>query len=72
MEIIDLILEGKNLAGISEKKELQCKYDLWCSKVKASLKDADFSNRIQEEIKIKMHYMENEYSEIIQWKRMCL
>ena len=64
MEIIDLILEGKNLAGISEKKELQCKYDLWCSKVKASLKDADFSNRIQEEIKIKMHYMENEYSEI--------
>ena len=54
MEIIDLILEGKNLAGISEKKELQCKYDLWCSKVKASLKDADFSNRIQEEIKVKM------------------
>lgn len=64
MEIIDLILEGKNLAGISEKKELQCKYNLWCSKVKASLKDADFSNRIQEEIKVKMHYMENEYSEI--------
>ncbi len=64
MEIRDLILEGKSLAGISEKEELQCKYDLWCSKVKASVRKAGFCNKNQEEIKIKMHYTENEYSEI--------
>lgn len=52
------------MAGISEKKELQCKYDLWCSKVRASVKETGFSNKAQEEIKVKMHYMENEYSEI--------
>lgn len=64
MEIKDLILEGKSLTSISDKKELQNKYDLWCGKVRASMEEAGFINKIQEEIKVKMHYMENEYSEV--------
>ncbi len=51
-----MILEGKNLAVISEKHELQCKYDLWCSKVRTSIETAGFTNSIQKEIKVKMHY----------------
>lgn len=64
MEIKDLILQGKNLADISEKEKLQRRYDLWCSRVRISMEKAGFVNRVQEEIKVKMHYMENEYSDM--------
>lgn len=64
MEIKDLILEGKSLADIFEKGKLQRKYDLWCSKVRISMKEAGFIHSVQEEIKVKMHYTENEYSDM--------
>lgn len=59
-----MILEGKNLTGISERGKLQRKYDLWCSKVRISMEEAGFINSVQEEIKVKMHYAENEYSDM--------
>ena len=34
MEINDLISEGRNLADISNKKELERRYGLWCGKVR--------------------------------------
>lgn len=64
MEIKDLILEGKSLADIFEKGKLQRKYDLWCSKVRISMEEAGFIHSVQEEIKVKMHYTENEYSDM--------
>lgn len=63
MEINTLILEGKRLEEVCDKQNLQEKYRLWCSKVKAYMKEADFDERLTEEIKVKMHYVENEYSE---------
>lgn len=63
MEINDLISEGRNLVDISNKKELERKYSLWCGKVRIALEKAAIMNNIQNEIKVKMHYTENEYSE---------
>lgn len=63
MEISELILEGKALVGISNRTELQNKYNIWCSKLKIYMEENGFSDRDREEIKVKMHYIENEYSE---------
>ena len=62
MEINTLILEGKSLEDVCDKQALQEKYRLWCSNVKAYMKEADFDEQLTEEIKVKMHYVENEYS----------
>lgn len=63
MGIIDLIGAGKELNEIAEKKELQNKYTLWCSKVRIYMKKAGFTQQEQERTNVKMHYVENEYSE---------
>lgn len=63
MEIGSLILEGKELIKYSDGKELQCKYKLWCSKVRLYMKEAGFMKEEQDAVNVKMHYMENEYSE---------
>lgn len=63
MEINTLVLEGKKLEEVNDKQNLQEKYKLWCSKVKTYMKEADFDKRVTEKIKVKMHYVENEYSE---------
>lgn len=63
MGINELILEGSVLAEISNKTELENKFDIWCSKVRVYMKENDFSDAEQEEVKVKMHYTKNEYSE---------
>lgn len=63
MGISELILEGKALAEILNKTELENKYNIWCSKLRRYIKENDFSDRELEEAKVKMHYIENEYSE---------
>ncbi len=63
MGINAIILEGKGLEEISGKKELQDKYDLWCANVRAYMKKASFTEQEQEKVNVKMHYIENEFSE---------
>lgn len=63
MGINALILEGKELKEVSGNKELQNKYKLWCSKVRIYMKKAGFTEQEQEIVSVKMHYVENEYSE---------
>lgn len=63
MEIDALISEGKELKKISNRQQLQSRYKLWCSNVRAYAKEAGFSKEEQERITVKMHYVENEYSE---------
>ncbi len=63
MEIDDIIVEGKELKEVFDKKQLQSKYDLWCRRVKIYMKKAGFSEQEQEKVNVKMHYVENEYSE---------
>lgn len=63
MGINAIIMEGKELKEVSDKKELQSKYSLWCSKVRIYMKKAGFTEQEQEEVNVKMHYVENEYSE---------
>lgn len=64
MEINELILEGKALKNLSDGSELKDKYDAWCSKLRLYMQEDAFSDRDREEIKVKMHYIENEYSEV--------
>lgn len=63
MGINELILEGSALEEISNKTELEDKFDIWCSKIRVYMKENDFSDAEQEEAKVKMHYTKNEYSE---------
>lgn len=63
MRIDGLIVEGKALSGLSNKTELKNKYDIWCSKVRMFMKEGDFTEKERDEIKVKMYYTENEYSE---------
>lgn len=62
MGIDILILEGRALADIRDEKELRDSYQDWCSKVRVFIKDAGFSEKDQESVKVKMHYAEIEYS----------
>lgn len=63
MEINELILEGKALTELFDGAELKNKYSMWCSKIRAYMKENDFPDKEQNEVKVKMHYTENEYSE---------
>lgn len=63
MELGDLILEGKTLSHITDKNELHDKYNLWSGKVRMYLDEKRYTQKVQEEVKVKMHYSENEYSE---------
>lgn len=59
----ELILEGKALTEISDKAELEEKYNVWRRQVRLYMKENDFSDKEQEEVKVYMHYTKNEYSE---------
>ena len=63
MGIDDIIVEGKELKEVFDKKELQSKYNLWCRKVRICMKEEGFTEQEQEKVNVKMHYLENEYSE---------
>lgn len=63
MEISELFTEGKALEKISDIAEQIYKYNMWCSKIRTYMKEKDFPDKEQEEVKVKMHYTENEYSE---------
>ena len=63
MEIDNIIAEGKELQEIFDKEDLQSKYNLWCGKVRVYMKKAGLAEREQEKVNVKMHYVENEYSE---------
>lgn len=63
MGIDELILEGKSLIQLSNEKELQSEYGRWQGKIRVYMKEAGFSDKEQEEIKVKMYYTENEFSE---------
>lgn len=63
MELNTLMLEGKALADIPSREELQSKYNSWCSNVRVYMNEAGFTEKAQESVKVKMHYTENEYSE---------
>lgn len=54
MGIDELILEGNELAEISDKTELEDKYDIWCSKVRRYMKENNFSDTEQQEAKVNM------------------
>lgn len=60
MEIESLILQGKELLN---EKELKKKYGQWCSEVRICIQECGFTKQEQEKISVKMHYMENDYSE---------
>ena len=63
MGIDDIIVEGKELKEVFDKKELQSKYNLCCRKVRICMKEEGFTEQEQEKVNVKMHYLENEYSE---------
>lgn len=63
MEIDDIIAEGKELREVFDKRELQSKYNLWCRKVRIYMIKEGFTKQEQEKVNVKMHYIENEYSE---------
>lgn len=74
MRIDDIIVEGNELKGVFDKKELQSKYNLWCRKVRIYMKKEGFTEQDQEAVNVKMHYIENEYSEhdaLISLKNHC-
>lgn len=63
MGINDLISEGKELRKISDRQELQNRYKLWCGKVRICMKEIGVSEKEQDIVSVKMHYVDNEYSE---------
>ncbi len=48
---------------VFDRQELQNRYQLWCSKVRICMKEIGFSEWEQEIVSVKMHYVDNEYSE---------
>lgn len=63
MTLKELILEGRNLAVNSDIAQLKGKYNTWCNAVRVMSNQEAFSKKEQDELKVKMHYTENEYSE---------
>ncbi len=63
MDIDDLIAEGEELKKVFEKEKLQSRYNLWCRKVRIYMKKEGFTQQEKEKVNVKMHYVENEYSE---------
>lgn len=63
MGINALISEGKELRKISDRQELQNRYKLWCGKVRICMKEIGVSEKEQDIVSVKMHYVDNEYSE---------
>ncbi len=57
MGIDDIIVEGKELKEVFDKKELQSKYNLWCRKVRICMKEEGFTEQEQEKVNVKMHYL---------------
>lgn len=57
MGINDLISEGKELRKISDRQELQNRYKLWCGKVRICMKEIGVSEKEQDIVSVKMHYV---------------
>lgn len=62
MTIEEVIREGERLTETQDNMDLKNKYDIWCNKAKILLEKIGFPEEKLREIKVKMHYTENEYS----------
>lgn len=63
MKIEEGVEEGKRLLEIQDAESLKIRYDMWCSEMKRLAEESGFPEEKQREIRVKMHYTENEYSE---------
>lgn len=59
----EVIQKGKILSEISDTAEMKDQYEQWCREVIRYVVDAGFTKEELKELKVKMHFTENEFSE---------
>ena len=62
MVIEERIREAENLLDIQDVGSLKNEYNTWCANIRRLLQANAFSEEKLNEIRVKMHYTENEYS----------
>lgn len=62
MTIENLIHRGYILSEIADIEKLKDEYDMWCSEISTSLRENGISQETLSEVKVRMHYQENEFS----------
>lgn len=64
MEITELIREGKNVLDWEEYKEAKPAWNVWCEDIERFIAKGQLSPEQVQGLKVKMHFVENEYSQI--------
>lgn len=64
MEITELIREGKNVLDWEEYKEAKPAWNVWCEDIERFIAKGQLSPGQVQGLKVKMHFVENEYSQI--------
>lgn len=64
MSIEELMGEGRELLCIKEYKAARLAWDIWCEKLNIFIADGQLSAEQAQCLKVKMHFVENEYSQI--------